>query len=95
MFGEPHETYITSICLDLRKTTMAVVTASRCLSRSPTTGIRVVTSAVLHGYISQQIGRPFRSSATLGSVCFKPGRWLLEFPLRDKTLRTPLFNLGK
>src|SRR6516164_6409610 len=49
----------------------------RVLSRSMT-GKRVVTSVVLPGHSSEQIGRPRPSMTTASTTCFKSGRWSLR-----------------
>src|SRR6516225_8005687 len=51
----------------------------RVLSRSMT-GKRVVTSVVLPGHSSEQIGRPRPSMTTASTTCFKSGRWSFEWP---------------
>src|SRR6516164_4687449 len=51
----------------------------RTLSRSMT-GKRVVTSVVLPGHSSEQIGRPRPSMTTASTTCFKSGRWSFEWP---------------
>jgi len=46
---------------------------NRVLSRS-ITGNRVVTSVVLPGHSSEQIGRPRPSMTTASTTCFRSGR---------------------
>src|SRR6516164_7824290 len=51
----------------------------RVLSRS-ITGNSVVTSVVLPGHSSEQIGRPRPSMTAASTTCFRSGRWSFEWP---------------
>ena len=44
------------------------------------TGSSTLTSAVLPGHISEQIGRPSASMTTPTIICCRSGRWSLEWP---------------
>ena len=76
---------VAALIMPRSATTQTRPMAKRCAQRS-ITGSSTVTSAVLPGHISVQIGRPSPSITTPTIICIRSGRWSLEWPRSPERL---------